>query len=113
MSNPPTAPDEQIARLIDDGYDMVLSGGHLVVRRLPYASSAGLRRDGCLVLPVTYSGGVVADATDHRIWFAGDEPRDDKGAPLGSGGQAHGFGNGETAEFMLSFKPPSGAYASL
>lgn len=113
MSNPPTAPDEQIARLISDGYDMVLSGGHLVVRRLPYASPAGLCRDGRLVLPVTYSAGVVADATDHRIWFAGDEPRDDRGAALGSGGQAHGFGNGETADFMLSFKPPSGAYASL
>lgn len=113
MSNPPTAPDEQMARLVADGYDMVLSGGHLVFRRLPYASPSGLRGDGRLVLPVTYTGGVVADATDHRIWFAGAEPCDDKGAALATGGQAHGFGNGEAADYMLSFKPPSGAYANL
>ncbi|WP_346766209.1 ThiF family adenylyltransferase [Nocardioides sp. HDW12B] len=113
MSSPPTAPDEQVARLVADGYDMVLSGGHLVVRRLPYATPSGLRADGRLVLPVTYAGGMVADATDHRIWFAGEEPCDDKGAPLATGGQAHGFGNGETADYMLSFKPPSGAYANL
>lgn len=114
MSNLPTDPDEQIARLVADGYDMVLEGGHLVVRRLPYAAQSGLRRDGRLVLPVTYSGATVADVSgDHRIWFAGEEPRDERGHALGSGGQAHGFGNGETADFMLSFKPPSGAYASL
>lgn len=113
MSSPPTVPDEEIARLVADGYDMVLAGGHLVVRRLPYMSTTGLRQDGRIVLPVTYTAGVVADATDHRIWFAGGEPRDDQGVALGSAGQAHGFGNGETADHMLSFKPPSGAYASL
>lgn len=113
MSSQPTAPDEQIAMLVAAGYDMVLEAGHLVVRRLPYAASSGLRTDGRLVLPVSYADGVVTDATDHRIWFAGEEPRDDKGVALGSGGQAHGFGYGETADHLLSFKPPSGAYASL
>lgn len=112
--NPPTAPDEQIAQLVADGYDMVLEAGHLVVRRLPYLSLSGLHKDGRLVLPVTYSGGVVTDASgDHRIWFAGEEPRDDRDQPLGSGGQAHGFGNGETADYMLSFMPPSGTYTNL
>jgi hypothetical protein len=113
MSSLPIAPDEQIARLVDDGYDMVLEGGHLVVRRLPYVGPSGLRTDGRLVLPVNYTHGVVTDATDHRIWFAGEEPRDEKGAPLASGGQAHGFGTNESADYLLSFKPPSGAYASL
>ncbi|MGE9783175.1 ThiF family adenylyltransferase [Janibacter sp. G368] len=114
MSSLPTAPDEQIARLVDDGYDMVLEGGHLVVRRLPYVGPAGLRNDGRLVLPVTYSSGVVTDASgDHRIWFAGEEPCDEAGASLGSGGQNHGFGTSESADYMLSFKPPSGAYTSL
>jgi hypothetical protein len=114
MLSLPTAPDEQIARLLTSGYDMVLECGHLVVRRLPYAGPSGLRTDGRLVLPVTYLGGVVSDASgDHRIWFAGEEPRDDRGVALGSGGQAHGFGTGESADYMLSFKPPSGAYTGL
>ena len=114
MSSLPTVPDEQIARLQADGYDMVLEGGHLVVRRLAYVGPSGLRTDGRLVLPVTHIGGVVTDVSgDHRIWFAGEEPRDDRGGVLGGGGQAHGFGNREVADFMLSFKPPSGVYACL
>ncbi|GAT11675.1 ThiF family adenylyltransferase [Mycolicibacterium novocastrense] len=114
MSNPQTAPDEHVAQLVADGYDMVLTSGHLVVRQLPYVAPSGIRKDGRLVLPVTYSGGQVNDTSgDHRIWFAGDEPRDERGQPLGSAGQAHGFGNGEAADYMLSFKPPSGAYANL
>jgi molybdopterin/thiamine biosynthesis adenylyltransferase len=113
MSNPPTAPDDPIAGLMADGYDMVLENGHLVVRRLPYVAPSGLRNDGRLVLPINDVGGVITDASgDHRIWFAGEEPRDERGASLGSA-QPHGFGDSETANYMMSFKPPSGSYASM
>jgi hypothetical protein len=96
-----------------DGYDMVLENGHLVVRRLPYVAPSGVRNDGRLVLPINDVEGVINDASgDHRIWFAGDEPRDESGLALGSV-QPHGFGAGETAEHMMSFKPPSGSYANL
>jgi hypothetical protein len=113
MSNPPTGPNDSIDRLIADGYDMVVENGHLIVRRLPYVGPSGLRRDGRLVLPINDAGGVITDASgDHRIWFAGEEPRDEHGGALASS-QPHGFGNGETADFMMSFKPRSGSYASL
>lgn len=113
MSNPPTGPDDPITQLMADGYDMVLENGHLVVRRLPYLGPSGLHRDGRLVLPINDAGGVITDASgDHRIWFAGEEPRDERGTALGSA-QPHGFGSGESAGFMLSFKPPSGGYSSL
>ena len=113
MSNPSTGPDDPIARLMADGYDMVLENGHLVVRRLPYVAPSGVRNDGRLVLPINDVEGVINDASgDHRIWFAGDEPRDESGLALGSV-QPHGFGAGETAEHMMSFKPPSGSYANL
>jgi len=113
MSNPPTGPEDPIARLLADGYDMVLESGHLVVRRLPYLGPSGVRKDGRLVLPINDTAAVVTDASgDHRIWFAGEEPHDERGGALGSPGP-HGFGNGETADFMMSFKPPSGSYPSL
>ncbi|GAA1000261.1 ThiF family adenylyltransferase [Subtercola frigoramans] len=112
MSNLPTGPDSSIARLVADGYDLVLRSGHLIIRRLPYLAPSGLRRDGQLVLPVTILEGVLTDATDHRIWFDGEEPRDENGGPLATL-DPHDFGVGERAEFMMSFKPPSGAYAGL
>lgn len=113
MSNPPTAPENPIARLLADGYDVVLANGHLFVRQIPYLGPAALHLDGNLVLPVDDSGPVVADASgDHRIWFAGEEPRDEQGAALGSA-NSHDYGDGQTAEYLLSFKPPGGSYASL
>jgi hypothetical protein len=113
MSSLPIDPEDSIARLFADGYDLVLEGGHLLVRRLAYAGPSGPRTDGRLVLPIDDTGGTVTDASgDHRIWFAGEEPRDERGAALASAGP-HPFGNGETANYMLSFKPPSGSYASL
>jgi hypothetical protein len=113
MSNPPTAPDDPVARLLAEGYDLVLLHGHLVVRQIPYLGPDGLRADGKLVLPVDDSGDVVADASgDHRIWFAGEEPRDERGTALGGVNQ-HDIGNGESAMYMLSFKPSIGSYASL
>src|SRR4051794_28894968 len=112
MSNPPTGPGDPIDRLVADGFDVVLESGHLVVRRLPYVGLSGLRQDGRLVLPVNNTDGVITDATDHRIWFAGDEPRDEHGTSLASA-DPHGFGNGETANYMMSFKPPSGSYSNL
>ncbi|WP_052521456.1 ThiF family adenylyltransferase [Agreia bicolorata] len=112
MSNQQTGPDSSVALLVADGYDMVLRSGHLVIRCLPYLAPSGLRRDGQLVLPVTVIEGVLTDATDHRIWFAGEEPRDENGGTLATL-DPHDFGVGERAGFMMSFKPPSGAYASL
>lgn len=112
MLNPPIDPEDSIARLVADGYDMVLQSGHLVIRRLPYLAPSGLRRDGRLVLPVNTVGALITDATDHRIWFAGEEPRDENGGVLGSS-DPHGFGVEERAAFLMSFKPPSGLYASV
>jgi hypothetical protein len=113
MSNPPTGPNDPIVRLYAEGYDLVLHNGHLVVRQIPYLSPAGLRTDGTLVLPVNDSGGVVVDAIgDHTIWFAGGEPRDEGGKPLGTA-SPRDIGNGDTVDYVLSFKPPSGSYPSL
>jgi ThiF family len=113
MSNPPTGPEDQIASLLADGYDIVLESGHLVARRLPYIGPSGVRTDGRLVLPIDDTGGLVTDASgDHRIWFAGGEPRDERGTALGSQGP-HAFGDGETADYLMSFKPRSGNYLDL
>lgn len=112
MSSPPTGPNDPIARLLADGYDLVLQHGHLVVRRLPYLGPSGLRQDGCLVLPINDVNGVITDATDHRIWFAGEEPRDESGKPLGTSDR-HDYGDGRVAPYLMSFKPPGGSYPNL
>jgi molybdopterin/thiamine biosynthesis adenylyltransferase len=113
MSNLPSAPEDPVARLYADGYDLVLRAGHLIVSHVAYLSPNGLRDDGRLVLPVNDSEGVVIDAIgDHTIWFAGEEPRDENGTPLGNL-SPRDIGDGVTVSYQLSYKPPSGTYTGL
>jgi hypothetical protein len=113
MSSLPTDPDDPVSRLFADGYDLVLENGHLIIRRVPYLGPNGYRDDGQLVLPIDDSDGRISDAIgDHTIWFAGDEPRDERGTVLGTG-QPRDLGNGLITSFMLSFKPASGSYPGL
>lgn len=113
MSSPRSGPEESVGRLLDEGYDLILQAGHLIVRRVPYMTNDGPRDNGRLVLPVDDTGDVVTDAIgDHTIWFAGVEPRDERGAPLGSASPRE-IGDAGSVNFLLSFKPPEGKYASL
>jgi hypothetical protein len=113
MSNPLTDPEDPISRLFADGYDLLLAAGHLIVRRVPYLSSDGPHTDGRLVLPVNDSDVVVTDAIgDHTIWFTGQTPLDERGAPLGSA-SPRDIGDAGSVNFLLSFKPPSGTYAGI
>lgn len=115
MLNQQFAPDSPVGRLFAEGYDLVLSNGHLIVRSIPYIAPDGVRRDGRLVLPVNDSAGTITDVVgDHTIWFAGDEPRDERGTALGGAFvPPRGIGGGESVPYMLSFKPPSGSYPGL
>lgn len=121
MPKPPIAPEDPVDRLLADGYDVAIRQGHLFINRIPYLAqiSAGdeltleVRRNGQLVLPVNDSVRPITDAVgDHTIWFMGDEPRSERGTLLGSANPRN-VGGGMTANFMLSFKPPSGAYTDL
>lgn len=110
MSTAPLARDEDVRRLLDDGYDINIIGGHLVVKQVPYVTTENVVAYGFLAYPVTVSGDRVVMDTDHRIWFGGSVPCNENGQPLT-------FANHETrnispdlaaATFMLSSKPPAG-----
>ena len=40
MSTAPLARDPDLSRLLDDGYDVVVQAGHLIVRHIPYVTEA-------------------------------------------------------------------------
>lgn len=116
MSSLPSGPDDPLGRLYAAGYDLVLQDGHLIARRIPYLSPGGVRTDGQLALPVSDNAGVITDVIgNHTIWFAGQEPRDERGTALGTVmNPGRDLGDGQTAMYQLSFKPPgTGVYADL
>ncbi|MEV4748919.1 ThiF family adenylyltransferase [Streptosporangium sp. NPDC049248] len=110
MSSAPLVRDPDLSRLLDDGYDVVVQAGHLLVRHIPYVTEARTVQYGFLAYPVTVSGDRVVSDTDHRIWFGGSAPCDEHGRRLPMvNPEVRMIADGIQADFMLSSKPePSG-----
>ncbi|WP_083966712.1 DUF6791 domain-containing protein [Demequina globuliformis] len=107
MPTSPFAHDPHTVRLLDEGYDLSLVGGHLVVNQVPYVTKARTVAYGQLAFPVTFSGDTAVDQSgDHRIWFVGEQPHHEDGTPLGGPSpDRRVIGPGLTAQFMISLKP--------
>ena len=111
MSTAPLARDPDLSRLLDDGYDVVVQAGRLIVRHIPYVTEARAIEYGFLAYPVTVSGDRIVSGTDHRIWFGGSAPCDEHGCKLAMASpEARAIAGGLQASFMLSSKPAPAGY---
>lgn len=111
MSTEPLARNADMARLLDDGYDVVIQQGHLIVRHIPYVTTTRTIAYGFLTYPVTVSGDTIVSGTDHRIWLGAETPCDEHGRPLSiAHPDAHQVTTTQTADFMLSSKPGPHGY---
>jgi hypothetical protein len=103
--------DPDLARLLDDGYDVVVHAGHIIVRHIPYVTENRTVEHGFLAYPVTVSGDRLVSGTDHRIWFSGSTPCDEYGRPLAlANPENRVIAEGMQANFMLSSKPSPDGY---
>ncbi|MFD3549362.1 ThiF family adenylyltransferase [Streptomyces sp. NPDC058655] len=111
MPTGPLARDPDLARLLDDGYDVVVRAGHLVVQRIPYVTENRTVEYGFLTYPVTVTGDRIVSDTDHRIWFGGSTPCTEHGSPLTLANPEHRvIAEDLQANFMLSSKPGPEGY---
>ncbi|MEU7890730.1 ThiF family adenylyltransferase [Microbispora bryophytorum] len=111
MSSAPLVRDPDLSRLLDDGYDVAVQAGHLIVRHIPYVTETRTIEYGFLAYPVTISGDRVVSSTDHRIWFGGSAPCDEHGRKLPMANpEARAIADGLRADFMLSSKPGPAGY---
>ncbi|KUF15772.1 ThiF family adenylyltransferase [Streptomyces silvensis] len=111
MSTAPLVRDPDLSRLLDDGFDVVVQAGHLLVRHIPYVTEARTIEYGFLAYPVTVSGDRVVSDTDHRIWFGGSTPCDEHGRRLAMANpESRAIAEGLQASFMLSSKPTPNGY---
>lgn len=106
MSTALLARDPDLSRLLDDGYDIVVHAGHVIVRHIPYVTESRTVEHGFLAYPVTVSGDRLVSGTDHRIWFSGSPPCNEHGSPLTlANPETRMIAEGMQAHFMLSSKP--------
>lgn len=111
MSTPLISRSEDLRRLRDDGLEVDVQAGHLVVGHVPYLDAGRQVRFGRLVSTLTLSGDVTMRPDTHVVTFAGDMPCDVAGQPLerilaGSGRQE--LGEDLVVDLTFSSKPPEG-----
>ncbi|MHA6780708.1 ThiF family adenylyltransferase [Pseudonocardia saturnea] len=74
MSPQPTSPSPDLQRLLDDGYDVELREGYLLVHHVPYVTATSQVSHGTLVSTLDLSGGVTVTPTTHVAMWIGEHP---------------------------------------
>lgn len=100
-----------LVRLRDDGYEVSIEHGHLVVRNVPYVNSNKQVHFGILVSTLTVSGNQTNRPDNHVIMFSGDYPCDQNGNPLEkirNSSACRSIGDGLSIDHSFSSKPKLG-----
>jgi hypothetical protein len=71
-----------LKHLRDEGYNLEIRGGHLLVKDVPYVNSKKEVKRGILVSKLTLAGDVTARPDDHVAHFIGEHPCDENGKEL-------------------------------
>ena len=71
-----------LQKLQDQGYDVEIRSGHVIINSIPYVNSKGEIALGALVSPLDLAGEVTKAPQDHKAWFIGDHPCTKNGIPI-------------------------------
>ena len=71
-----------LKRLRDEGYDLCIVGGHLLIKDVPYVNTSREVRRGTLVSKLMLAGDVTTKPDTHVAYFVGECPCDQTGRTL-------------------------------
>lgn len=100
----------ELKRLRDEGYEVSVVSGHLLMSSVPYVTAGGGIGYGTLVSPLNMNGDVVSYNGQHVIEFAGEYPCDQNGSPIENirhGSNTKEIVPGVTVHHSFSSKPPN------
>jgi hypothetical protein len=104
---------EDLKRLRDEGYNIQVRGGYLVVNDIPYVNSKRELLRGTLISKLNVSGNTTLRPDEHQALFVGEYPCHADGSQMTElVNQAVNsvIDDRLTAQFMFSRKPDSGQY---
>jgi hypothetical protein len=111
MSTSPLARSADLRRLHDEGYEIRLQNGHLIVDHVPYVTENRTVAYGTLACKLDLQNDVTQRPDTHVIHFVGEYPCDSNGLPLNPLRYTTSpvdLGNGLVAQHSFSNKPPGG-----
>lgn len=74
--------DPSISPLIEQGYEVAVLNGHLLVLNIPYVDSAKKVRRGILVCNLGTTSSPLGKPPHHQAWFVGEIPSYASGQPM-------------------------------
>lgn len=111
MSNGLISRSPDLSRLLDDGIDIEIKSGHLLVKGVPYITAKRELAYGVLVSQLTLAGDETARPAEHVVHFIGDHPCDSDGTEIGAiknSSQRKRLGEDLEIHHTFSQKPPGG-----
>lgn len=105
-----------LKRLVEDGYEIAVIAGHLVMENVPYVSADKTIKRGRLVSQLSLSGEKTVQPNTHVIMFSGEYPCDHTGHPLSkisNVSKRKDLGGGLIVQHDFSSKPKKGFYADF
>ena len=111
MSSRPTGRSPDLQRLRNEGYNIRVVAGHLVVRDIPYVNAQRQVRSGIFVMPLTLNDDVAQRPGDHVMHWAGEYPCRSDGTPITgiqNQNQTQELVPGLATQYAFSNKPPEG-----
>jgi ThiF family len=100
-----------LLRLRDEGFEVEVRSGHLLVHGIPYVNASGQVARGTLVSDMTLAGDATARPANHVAWFVGDHPCDRAGREITAikhGTTTYQLAGDITAQHAFSNKPAAG-----
>ena len=101
---------DDLKRLVEEGYNLEVRSGYLILRNVPYVTSTkDVKHDGELVCALVEAG----PPPDHTMYFAGEYPCDDQGVPieaLRNSSNRQELAAGLWVDHYFSAKPVTGTY---
>lgn len=82
MSPRPIVLNADIRRLQEEGYEVEVRNGYLMVHSVPYVNAQRSVLRGTVVTNLNGNIGELGPPSDHQVWFAGQYPCHSTGAPI-------------------------------
>ena len=103
-----------LKKLCDEGYDIEIRSGHLLVKSVPYVNSKKEIKTGTLVSTLNLANDVTVQPDTHAVFFQGEYPCDKDGARIArieNQSQRRNLGTDLDIDHTFSARPVNGPYA--
>ncbi|MFZ5944244.1 MAG: ThiF family adenylyltransferase [Bacillota bacterium] len=105
--------NDDLRRLKDEGYNISIVSGNLVIKGIPYVNKDKKILFGTIYCPLTLSGEKTVPPQDHTVKFMGEHPCDQFGTEINSfvnSAKQHTLTAEIIGSYYFSSRPQNGSY---